>query len=85
MGEAYDGYALQARVTELERKVEYLMQRLGSGEIAPSLPTMGPASPVPPDIVELARAGHKIEAIKRIREVTGAGLRDAKNAIDALG
>jgi ribosomal protein L7/L12 len=85
MGETYDGYALQARVAELERKVDYLMQRIGSGEMTPSVPTLGPASPVPPDIVELARSGHKIEAIKRYREATGVGLREAKDAIDQLG
>ena len=84
MAETYDGYALAARVAELERKVEYLMQRLGAGTPVPS-GTMGMSpTPVPPDVVELARAGHKIEAIKRYREVSGVGLREAKDAIDAI-
>lgn len=32
---------------------------------------------------QLVRAGRKIEAIKRYRELTGLGLRDAKEAIEA--
>ena len=41
-------------------------------------------SALPAEIVELARAGHKIEAIKRLRTLTGASLLEAKRAIDAL-
>lgn len=33
---------------------------------------------------QLVRAGRKIEAIKRYRELTGLGLREAKDAIDAM-
>ncbi len=33
---------------------------------------------------QLVRAGRKIEAIKRYRELTGVGLRDAKEAIEAF-
>jgi ribosomal protein L7/L12 len=36
-------------------------------------------------IGELVAAGQKIEAIKLLREATGLGLADAKNAIDAVG
>lgn len=35
------------------------------------------------DIVELIRAGNKIEAIRRYRERYGVGLREAKEAVDA--
>ena len=37
-----------------------------------------------PEIYQLLASGHKIEAIKRIREETGLGLRDAKNLADNL-
>ena len=33
---------------------------------------------------QLLRAGRKIEAIKRYRELTGVGLKDAKDAVEAL-
>ena len=43
-----------------------------------------PQSALPAEIVELAQAGHKIEAIKRLRTLTGASLLEAKRAVDAL-
>ncbi|MDP9326343.1 MAG: ribosomal protein L7/L12 [Candidatus Dormibacteraeota bacterium] len=36
-----------------------------------------------PEIIDLIRNGSKIKAIKVYRELTGLGLADAKNAIDA--
>lgn len=36
------------------------------------------------EVKELAASGNKIEAIKRFREETGAGLAEAKAAIEAL-
>ena len=32
---------------------------------------------MPPDVIELAQAGKTLEAVKRYREVTGAGSEDA--------
>lgn len=47
---------------------------------APGQPTLGAdASPE-----QLLRAGRKIEAIKRYRELTGVGLKEAKDAVEAL-
>jgi large subunit ribosomal protein L7/L12 len=43
-----------------------------------------PIESLPPDVVEAWRAGRKIEAIKLLREKAGAGLAEAKAAIDAL-
>jgi uncharacterized glyoxalase superfamily protein PhnB len=37
-----------------------------------------------PDVVELARAGNKLGAIKRYRELTGADLREARDVIESL-
>jgi ribosomal protein L7/L12 len=39
---------------------------------------------MPPEIVELAHSGHKIEAIKRYRELTSVDLAQAKDVIDSL-
>lgn len=36
------------------------------------------------DIIEAVTAGQKINAIKRLREQTGMGLKEAKHAIEAL-
>lgn len=84
MTEGYDGYALQARVTELERKVEYLMQRLAGPPVTTPIDLVHP-NVVSPAIMDLVRQGHKIEAIKQYRQETGASLRDAKDVIDRIG
>jgi large subunit ribosomal protein L7/L12 len=82
VGEIYDGYALEARVAELERKVEYLMQRVAAATPVPMAKTGGGFSPA---VLALVQQGNKIGAIKQYREETGLGLREAKDAIDSLG
>jgi ribosomal protein L7/L12 len=37
-----------------------------------------------PEIETAIRSGHKIEAIKRYREIYGTDLKDAKDAVDAI-
>jgi len=37
------------------------------------------------DVMELAHAGRKIEAIKLYREIYGVGLKEAKDAVEAMG
>lgn len=53
--------------------------------LEPPPPAAAPA-PVPADASpeQLLRAGKKIEAIKRYRELTGVGLKEAKDAVEAL-
>jgi ribosomal protein L7/L12 len=41
-------------------------------------------SGVPAEVVALARAGKAIAAIKLYRELTGAGLREAKEVVESL-
>lgn len=36
------------------------------------------------EVRDLIRGGHKIEAIKRIRDATGMGLAEAKDAVEAI-
>ncbi len=47
-----------------------------------------PARPTPSgldaEVLVLARDGRKIDAIKRYREATGSGLKEAKDAVEAL-
>jgi ribosomal protein L7/L12 len=42
------------------------------------------ATGMPATVVELARAGNLITAIKEYRRITGAGLADAKRAVEAI-
>jgi ribosomal protein L7/L12 len=39
---------------------------------------------VPTEVVALVRAGKAVAAIKLYQELTGAGLREAKNVVDSL-
>ncbi|MDO9015846.1 MAG: ribosomal protein L7/L12 [Deltaproteobacteria bacterium] len=49
---------------------------------APGAPSGHPGEN--PELVRLIRAGQKIEAIKVYRESTRCGLKEAKDAVDAL-
>ena len=69
---------LRARVNKLEGQLKYLYEKLNI-EIGPEIH--------PPDdlnVVELIRKGKKIEAITMYRQVTRAGLAEAKNAVEEI-
>ncbi|MGD1172527.1 ribosomal protein L7/L12 [Mycobacterium seoulense] len=77
------------RLALLEQQVRLLSERLevpcptfGSdvGATAPGVFENG----VPAEVVGLARSGNKIAAIKLYQQLTGAGLREAKDAVDSL-
>jgi ribosomal protein L7/L12 len=38
---------------------------------------------LPPTVIEALHAGHKVEAIKRLRAITGQSLKDAKDWVDS--
>jgi hypothetical protein len=44
----------------------------------------GQSSQVPDYIAQMARSGKKIQAIKELRDVTGMGLKEAKQVIDLV-
>ena len=70
---------LQSRLRELEDRLEYLYKRLNISYTGPS------SDPVrSPEIRDALQRGNKIEAIKIYRELTGAGLAEAKRAIDQI-
>ena len=52
---------------------------------APKVPRAGPvfSSGLPPLVVDALQRGQKIEAIRLMREITGAGLKEAKDLVDA--
>lgn len=60
-------------VAQTERKLDRLLAHLG----------VDPHPPLSDRVKELARAGHTIEAIKAVREETGAGLAEAKAAVES--
>ncbi|MDT3727821.1 hypothetical protein ROS62_24270 [Streptomyces sp. DSM 41972] len=62
------------RVARVERKLDTVMRHLGLEEEVPRKD----------EILALVRDGKQVQAIKLYRETTGAGLREAKQAVDAM-
>jgi len=61
-------------LSRIERKLDMILQHLGIAEPSDGMD----------EYRDLVRAGRKIEAIKVYRERTGAGLAEAKAAVDAM-
>jgi ribosomal protein L7/L12 len=61
-------YGARARLDHIEKQLQALF----------------PDMYVPAAVVELARAGNLIAAIKEYRQITGAGLAEAKKAVEDL-
>ncbi|NJK43870.1 MAG: hypothetical protein HC933_05910 [Pleurocapsa sp. SU_196_0] len=68
--------ALQARVATLEAQMQVILEHLGVDNASPQAWEQ--------DLLELIRSNQKIEAIKLYREQTGLGLKEAKDAVEAL-
>jgi hypothetical protein len=62
----------------LGRVVELQYVPMGRSEVRPD------ASGVPDDVLELVRAGRKMEAMKRYHEVTGVDLAQARQVLEDL-
>ena len=62
------------RLRSLERRVDLILKHLG----------IDPNPDVNPLVLELLRAGQKIQTIKLYREQTGAGLKEAKDYVESL-
>lgn len=74
---------LQKQVRDLEGLVAHLAERAGVGE-AELFRLRGEIGlQIPERSRQLLVEGKKIEAIKVYREETGAGLKDAKDAVEA--
>lgn len=56
----------------------------GTTFVAAAPGVAGPPSGANPEVVRLIRAGRKIEAIKAHHEATRCGLKEAKDAVEAL-
>ena len=77
MSTEIDLIQLRARVKELEERLEYIYKHLRI-EYSDN-PNKKNAK-----VIELIRAGNKIEAIKVYREIYNVGLAEAKQAVDGM-
>ena len=60
--------------TRIERKLDLIIKHLN----------INPNQDVNPQIMDLLKAGQKIQAIKLYRQTTGAGLKEAKDYVESL-
>ena len=70
--------ALQLKVADLERKLNFVMDQLKLQY------TAEPLNPALDEAANWLRKGHKIEAIKVYQKMTGLGLKESKDAVEAL-
>lgn len=71
---------LRAQLDRIEQKLDLLLRVQGIATPEPSPPVQDHTQ----EYKQLLRRGQKIQAIKLYRERTGVGLREAKEAIEAL-
>ena len=70
--------ALQLKVADLERKLTFVLDQLHLVYAAE------PLNPALTAAADLLRGGNKLEAIKVYQKQTGVGLKEAKEAVEAL-
>ena len=75
---------INRRLALLEQQVRLLSERVGVPCPTFASDTSTQFGGVPAEVVSLARGGNAIAAIKLYRELTGAGLREAKDVVDSL-
>jgi ribosomal protein L7/L12 len=83
-----DDHLVYRRLALLEQQVRLLSEKLGVpcpplGSEAAKNPTPNYGG-VPAEVVDLARAGKSIAAISLLRQLTGMGLREAKDVVESL-
>lgn len=70
--------ALQLKVADLERKLNFVLDQLKlTYQEQPLNPALTAAA-------DLLRGGNKLEAIKVYQKMTGAGLKESKEAVETL-
>ncbi len=69
-GEGEQGF----RFARLERKVDALLKKFD----------IDPQAGIDPEVLAFAKAGRKIEAIKRYRQATGVSLKEAKDYVEEV-
>ncbi|MEK8174268.1 hypothetical protein NKH77_50555 [Streptomyces sp. M19] len=67
-------YSLERRLARVERKLDLILEHLGVQDDDPDLAK----------VRALVREGKMIQAVKVHREATGASLKEAKDAVDAM-
>ena len=68
---------IKAHLDRVEAQVVLISQHLG-------LPYVIEESPVPQEVVDLVRAGKRLEAMRKYRELTNSDLDEARQVVDQI-
>lgn len=71
-----DAHDQEDRIARLEQQVALLCRALG-------IDNDDPTQVVPDEVIELVRQDHQVQAMHKMRQLTGAGLVSAKELVDA--
>lgn len=86
MAGAYDDVALDRHFAAISRRLDHIEEGLKRAAEAQGFgyATFAEANEVPDEVVQLAAAGDRLGAIKKFRELTGAGFEQAAEIVAGL-
>jgi ribosomal protein L7/L12 len=77
----YSQATLQAHFEQVNQRLAAIEQTLVLLSETVGVPYSPPLADVPAEVVELARGGYKLGAMKRYRELTGASFDQARDVV----
>jgi ribosomal protein L7/L12 len=80
----YSQATLQAHFEQINKRLEAIEQTLVLLSKTVGVPYSPPLADVPTEVIELARAGDQLGAMKRYRELTGASFDQARDVVVGL-
>ena len=75
---------VEPRFNGISKRLDNIEQCLSAIAAQLGVPFTPPAAELPADVVELVRAGKRLEAVKRYRELTGAAVKEAQARISEI-
>jgi ribosomal protein L7/L12 len=84
MPAAYQAADLQRIFGQMNDRFRALEEQMARVSAAAGVPYTPPSATAPADVVDLARAGKSMDAIRRYRELTNASFEDARAVVAGL-
>jgi ribosomal protein L7/L12 len=84
MAQQYNNAQLTSYVDQIFDRLRAIEAQMAIVSEKVGVPYEAPSQGAPDEVVELAQAGDRMGAIKKYRELTGAGLEEAQEAVAGL-
>jgi ribosomal protein L7/L12 len=81
---AYDAEDLNRKFNQIAERMRGIEAQLAVLSDKAGVPYSPPSDGAPPEVVQLAQSGDQMGAIKRYRELTGAGFEEAREVVSGL-